>query len=151
MFFRNFFFGRTASGRGIKRNRSKEQNRRSRRIAFRSELARTMQIESLESRQLLAVTAALDGSFDAVITGTAAPDVITMDILNPGLVNETLRISDLGGATAVAPFTQDDANTVSILTSAITGGDISIASGLGADTVNIRATPGGLLTTVNAR
>src|SRR5688572_18548091 len=83
-------------------------------------------LERLEDRTLLTVTASLDRNIDAVITGTAGADSVTMSIENQGLANETLRVIDPGGVIAGAGFTQDGRNSATVLSSAITGLDIFI-------------------------
>jgi len=128
---------------------SKQRNRRQRREAFQGELMRQLQVEPLEGRLLLAVTAVIDANNDALITGAAVADTVTMSIENQGLANETLRISDPGGVTAGAGFTQDGANSATVLTSAITGLDIFITTLDSSDTINVQATPAGILTHVN--
>ncbi|MGI9458041.1 MAG: hypothetical protein ACR2NU_15860 [Aeoliella sp.] len=111
--------------------------------------SRHLSVEALEDRWLLAVTAVLDANNDAVITGSAVADEVTMQILNQGLSTERLQITDPGTATAVFGFTQDSANVVSILTSNISGGDIFINTDDGDDTVQILSSRTGLLTTVD--
>jgi hypothetical protein len=147
------WFGARSSRRDNRTSRRKSSrpvnSQRSEFESGRSDRARSI-LERLEERTLLAVTALIDANSDAVIDGTAGSDSLTMSVENQGLANETLRISDGGGVTAGAGFTQDGPNSATILTSAITGLDIFINTLDSTDIINILATPAGIRTSVAA-
>jgi len=71
VFFRNFFFGREATGRGNKRNRNQNKGRKARRNAFHTRLRKDLRLEPLEPRQLLAVNITDDGFGNIVFTDNA--------------------------------------------------------------------------------
>jgi len=139
MIFRSNFFrhlseseptGSTKRGKGGRAGRTRQ--RLSRRADFRRLLERDLRFESLEARRVLAVAAMLDGDDNAVLTGSAAADTITLTVDSGRLV-----VIDTGGATAGAGFTQDDANTISIDVAAILGGNLFVNTGGGNDSIEI--------------
>jgi len=80
VFFRNFFFGREATGRGNKRNRNQNKGRKARRNAFHTRLRKDLRLEPLEPRQLLAVNITDDGFGNIVFTDNAnVADDLTVD------------------------------------------------------------------------
>ena len=136
------FRQRTRRGRTL---RNTERELRRRRLA--NLMSRRPNLETLEERRVLASTAALVGG-DAQINGSGAADTITLSVTDQGQPTETLVFADPGGITAGVGFTQDDPNTVSILTSDVTGGNVTINSDSGDDLVQILSTPASLETTV---
>ena len=128
MFFRNFFFGREATGRGTKRNRNKNQDRKTRRTAFQTSLRKELRLEPLEPRQLLAINITYGVGNLAFADDANFADNLTVDY---NLGTDTYTVTTVAGNT----FTDGTGGSVPSL---VLGGGNTTATFLGTDVASLQ-------------